>query len=128
MDNVDNRPAAGKEEAAPRCSFAPCAAFALLLGRITRPVLSVQQTRPPRGAASTQQRPEYGQHRPRLFARPRIWTNIDNEGNAAPCGEEEAAPALFFCRVCLFVQQEAESLNTAPPAAYELHRPRYGQI
>ena len=35
--------------------------------------------------------------------------NMDNVDNRPAAGKEEAAPALFFCRVCLFVQQETKA-------------------
>lgn len=41
--------------------------------------------------------------------------NMDNVDNRPAAGKEEAAPALFFCRVCLFVQQETKT-RKQPPA------------
>ena len=74
MDNVDNRPAAGKEEAAPCCSFAPCAAFALSLDVSPAPSFSCSRRPKPeslntarRGGAASKRRPIWQRPALRLY-------------------------------------------------------------
>ena len=77
MDNVDNRtqtrPPCGEEEAAPCCSFAPCAAFALSLDVSPAPFFSYSRRPKPqhrqdrRGGATPKRRPIWQRPALRLY-------------------------------------------------------------
>ena len=73
VDNVDKRPPCREEEAAPCCSFAPCAAFALLLGVSPAPSFSCSRRPKPqhrqdrRGGATPKRRPIWQRPALRLY-------------------------------------------------------------